>query len=93
MAESRLPKAKFGWSLNPGHLIASDEWVSTPFTAGSEVRLKSGNYMQFDIIIAPRPPYVGANAEDGIVLADEELRAEIAAKFPDMRARFERRRR
>lgn len=93
MAKSRLPKAKFGWSLNPGHLIASDEWVSTPFTAGSEVRLKSGNYMQFDIIIAPRPPYFGANAEDGIVLADEELRAEIAAKFPDMRARFERRRR
>lgn len=93
MAEERLPKAKFGWSLNPGHLIAADEWVSTPFMAGSEVRLKSGNYMQFDIIVAPRPPYFGANAEDGIVLADEALRAEIAEKYPEMWARFERRRR
>lgn len=92
MAETNLPKLKFGWNLNPGHFIASDEWVSTPFMPGSDVRLQSGNYIQFDLIIAPDPPYFGADLEDGVVLADEELKAGIKAKSPDVWARFERRR-
>lgn len=93
LAETHLPKSKFGWNLNPGHFIAADEWVSTPFTPGSDVKLRSGNYIQYDLIIAPEPPYFGADLEDGIVLADEELQASIKAKSPDTWARFERRRR
>lgn len=92
MVETHLPRSKFGWSLNPGHFIAADEWVSTPFMEGSSVRLQSGNYIQYDLIICPKPPYFGANLEDGVVLADEELRAVLKAKFPSVWTRFERRR-
>lgn len=92
MAETLLPKSKFGWNLNPGHFIAADEWVSTPFMPDSDVKLQSGDYLQYDVIIAPDPPYFGADLEDGIVLADDELRAGIRARYPDTWDRFERRR-
>jgi hypothetical protein len=59
---------------------------------GSDVKLQSGNYLQYDVIIAPDLPYFGADLEDGIVLADDELRARIRARYPDTLARFERRR-
>ena len=91
LAETHLPKPRFGWNLNPGHFIAADEWVSTPFMPGSDVTLQSGNYIQYDLIIAPKPPHFGADLEDGIVLADKELQASIKAKSPDTWARFERR--
>ena len=64
-----------------------------PFMPGSDLKLRCGNYIQFDLIIAPYRPYFGADLEDGIVLADEELRAGIKAKSPGAWARFERRRR
>jgi len=48
--------------------------------------------MQFDLIIAPKPPYFGANLEDGIVLADQGLRERIRALSPQTWSRFERRR-
>jgi len=54
--------------------------------------LQSGNYIQLDLIIIPKPPYFGADSEDGIVLADEALRDEIKTKFPDVWSRFVRRR-
>jgi Xaa-Pro aminopeptidase len=92
LAMDRLPKSFYGWELNPGHLIAQDEWVSTPFMPGSKVKLRSGMYMQFDLIIAPKPPYFGANLEDGIVLADQGLRERIRALSPQTWSRFERRR-
>lgn len=92
LAESLLPRETWGWVLNPGHLIASDEWVSTPFTQGSDVVLQSGNYIQLDLIIIPKPPYFGANLEDGIVLADEALRERLKVEFPDVWSRFVRRR-
>lgn len=87
-----LPKSKFGWNLNPGHFIAADEWVSTPFTPGSEVKLQSGNYMQFDLIIIPQAPYFGADFEDGLVLADAGLRQRMQNEYPKAWSRFERRR-
>lgn len=92
MVEEGLPQAYYGWELNPGHLIATDEWVSTPFMSGSSVKLQSGNYIQFDLIISPQAPFFGADAEDGIVIADQELRDEIRALSPEAWARFERRR-
>ena len=92
LAITCLPKPKYGWNLNPGHFIAADEWVSTPFTPGSEVKLQSGNYMQFDLIIAPDAPYFGSDFEDGLVLADEELRNRMKNEYPEAWARFQRRR-
>jgi hypothetical protein len=70
-------------ALNPGHLIHTDEWVSTPFFAGSEITLASGMALQMDIIPVSRGPYCVANAEDGVVLADESLRAELASRHPE----------
>jgi hypothetical protein len=71
-------------ALNPGHLIHTDEWVSTPFFAGSEIPLSSGMALQMDIIPVSRGPFCVANAEDGVVLADESLRAELARQHPEL---------
>jgi hypothetical protein len=71
-------------ALNPGHLIHTDEWVSTPFFAGSPIPLTSGMALQMDIIPVSAGPFCVANAEDGVVLADESLRAELASRHPDV---------
>ena len=86
-----LPKSQYGWQLNPGHLTAAEEWLSSPMEKDSAVVLKSGMILQMDII--PKlAPYGGVNAEDGVALADEALRAEIAERFPETWARMQRRR-
>ena len=86
-----LPKERFGWQLNPGHLTAAEEWLSSPMKPNSRIVLKSGMILQMDII--PKlAPYGGVNAEDGVALADEALRAELAEKFPETWARMQRRR-
>jgi hypothetical protein len=69
-------------ALNPGHLIHTDEWVSTPFYEGSDIPLASGMALQMDIIPVSAGPFCVANAEDGVVLADEALRSELAAQHP-----------
>jgi hypothetical protein len=69
-------------ALNPGHLIHTDEWVSTPFFSGSEIPLSSGMALQMDIIPVSRGPFCVVNAEDGVALADESLRAELASQHP-----------
>jgi len=92
MVRSLFPPEEFGWYLNPGHYIAEEEWVSSPFYENSDLELRSGNYVQFDLIPSPKPPHFGANMEDGVVIADEFLRAELRERHPDVWARFERRR-
>lgn len=47
--------------------------------------------LQMDIIVSV-PGYAGANAEDGILLADEELRKQVAEQYPNMWGRMQRRR-
>jgi hypothetical protein len=47
---------------------------------------------QVDIIPATGTPYFTTNIEDGIVLADAALRAELAEHFPDASARIDARR-
>jgi hypothetical protein len=71
-------------ALNPGHLIHTDEWVSTPFFEGSPVPLASGMALQMDIIPVSAGPFCVANAEDGVALADASLRAELASRYPDV---------
>ena len=83
----------FGIFLNPGHQIHLDEWVNSPITAGSAVELRSGMALQADIIPATGAEYFTTNIEDGIALADAELRDEFVRKYPTAWARIEARRR
>jgi hypothetical protein len=82
----------FGIFLNAGHQISLDEWVNSPVSAGSAVELRSGMYLQVDVIPATGTPYFTTNIEDGVALADATLRDELARRFPAMWARVERRR-
>jgi len=70
--------------LNPGHFIHLDEWPSSPVYAGSSVALTSGMALQLDIIPATGTVYHTSNIEDGIALADEPTRADLAARYPGL---------
>jgi hypothetical protein len=83
----------FGVGLNPGHLIHLDEWLSSPVRRDSEIRLESGMALQVDVIPATGTPYFTTNIEDGIALADAELRAVFAREYPEAWERIRRRRR
>lgn len=82
----------FGLGLNPGHLIHIDEWMHSPIKAGSPIALRSGMAVQMDIIPATGSKWFTTNLEDGIALADAELRAAFAARHPEAWSRIERRR-
>jgi len=79
----RIGDPFFGVGLNPGHLIHLDEWVNSPIYEGSGERLVSGMALQVDVIPATHSPYFTTNIEDGIALADEELRKQFASKYPE----------
>ena len=91
LIEKAAPKAEYGWYLNPGHLTASEEWLSSPFYKNSDIVLKSGMMLQMDIIFSVKG-YAGINAEDGILLADPGLRKQISQEYPELWGRIERRR-
>ena len=82
----------FGIFLNPGHQIHLDEWVSSPIFPGSTIPLRSGMAFQVDIIPATGGPYFTTNIEDGIALADADLRERFADAYPEAWARIEARR-
>ena len=82
----------FGVGLNPGHLIHIDEWMHAPIYPGSNIALKSGMAIQVDVIPATHTPWFTTNIEDGIALADADLRAEFAARYPEAWARITARR-
>jgi hypothetical protein len=82
IVDRRLGDPFFGIFLNPGHQIHLDEWVNSPVTSGSSVELRSGMALQVDVIPATGTEYFTTNIEDGIALADEALRAELAAAYP-----------
>ncbi len=90
--DRRLGDPFFGIGLNPGHQLHLDEWVNSPVWRGSRVELRSGMVMQVDIIPATGTPYFTTNIEDGIALADETLRAVLAAAHPGAWARIQARR-
>ena len=89
--ETVLPKEKYGWSLNPGHLCADEEWLSSPIYQGSSETLKSSMLFQIDIIPSISG-YAGISCESGIALADESLRDEIKKGYPEMWSRVKQRR-
>lgn len=90
--DRRLGDPFFGIFLNPGHLLALDEWVASPVWRGSSVPLRSGMVLQADIIPATGTDHFTTNIEDGIALADEALRDSLATRFPDVWQRIARRR-
>jgi Xaa-Pro aminopeptidase len=91
LIQDRLPFDRFGVYLNPGHLIHLDEWLSSPFYAGSEIPVASGMAIQVDVI-PQSTQYFSTRMEDGIVVADEELRAKLKASVPECYDRCQRRR-
>lgn len=91
LIEAELPRAKYGWSLCPGHLIGEEEWMSSPIYEGSEEELLSGMMLQIDIIPSVKG-YNGVSAESTVLLADEALKSKIRDQYPDMYERMMKRR-
>ncbi|HEX4502908.1 MAG TPA: M24 family metallopeptidase [Scandinavium sp.] len=91
LIESVLPKAEYHWHLNPGHLVADEEWLCSPVSADSDIPLASGMLLQIDIIPS-RAGYAGASIEDTVALADEVLRNQLAADYPQLWTRVQARR-
>lgn len=86
--DGALAGAAFAPALNPGHLIAGDEWTHSPIRPGSEEQIASGMVLQCDIIPTPLPDGTALNCEDTVAVADEQLRAELAAGHPALWARI-----
>ncbi|MDP6112221.1 MAG: aminopeptidase P family N-terminal domain-containing protein [Planctomycetota bacterium] len=82
----------YHFAVNPGHYIHLDEWVNSPFTEGGKVGLRSGMALQMDIIPVSNGPFCYANMEDGVVLADAELRQTLSNRYPAMWERIQSRR-
>ena len=91
LISEKLPFDRFGIFLNPGHLIHLDEWLSSPIYPGSDVPLGSGMAIQVDVIPSS-PTYFSTRMEDGVVLADAELRRNLQILHPDCFARCQKRR-
>lgn len=83
LIEKVLNKEKYGWHLNPGHLSADEEWMSSPIYKNSAETLKSGMIMQIDIIPSV-PGYTGVSAEESVALADAELQSKIQQAYPEL---------
>ncbi len=91
LIEQCVPKSTYGWTLNPGHLTGEEEWLSSPVYPGSDIILESGEMLQMDIILS-RKGCKGANAEDGIVIADASLRKQLKEQYPKVWERMQARR-
>jgi hypothetical protein len=89
----RLLPLGFTLGLNCGHLIGEDEWTSSPVWEGSQLTVVSGMYWQADFFPGAPNAHFGAFAEDGVAIADQALRDELAARYPQMWARVQARRR
>ncbi|MDN0110556.1 M24 family metallopeptidase [Yersinia mollaretii] len=91
LVEAVFPKSQYHWSLNPGHLVADEEWLCSPIYSGSEERISSGMLFQIDIIPSVKG-YAGVSAEECIALADQQLRLDLATHYPEVWQRIEHRR-
>ncbi|WP_413811034.1 hypothetical protein [Streptomyces sp. OE57] len=87
-----LAKSSIRPLLNPGHLQHIDEWLDSPFAAGSPGTIHSGMSLQADIIPVGDTPDLAANCEDALAIADADLRAELAERYPRTWARITARR-
>lgn len=85
------PQETYGWELNPGHLTADEEWLSSPFFEGSDKTVQSGMIFQVDFIPVQEGHH-GVSAESTVAIADADLRKDIQAEYPELWARIETRR-
>ncbi|MEI3606496.1 hypothetical protein SPD48_12385 [Pseudogracilibacillus sp. SE30717A] len=76
-------------ALNPGHLTSVDEWLHTSFKPDSDEKIVSGMAVQCDIIPEPMPDGIVLNCEDTVFIANEQLRDEFAALYPEAWKRIE----
>ena len=91
LIDDLLPFEDFGVFLNPGHLIHYEEWLSSPIYKDSEDEIRSGMYIQVDII--PRSKiYFSSRMEDGVVIADNELQSQLKELYPKVYERCMKRR-
>ena len=79
---------QFGVSLNPGHYIGTEEWSNASTRKGATEPVISGAHLQSDIIASSASPVMAAICEDGLVVADEELRNELRNKYPEVYERI-----
>lgn len=86
-----MAKGNLRPALNPGHLTSSDEWLHTFFQPNSKEKITSGMAIQCDIIPEPMPDGIVLNCEDSVFFADEDLRNQIANKYPEMWKRIQKR--
>lgn len=89
--EEVFPKKDYHWHLNPGHLVADEEWMSSPIYPDSKETLKSGMILQIDIIPSV-DGYTGVSAEECVALADQQLQKSIQQEYPELWARITKRR-
>jgi len=82
---------EYGVVLNPGHYIGGDEWVNSPFFKGASIELEKSVHMQCDIIVSSNNPAMSGICEDSVIMADMELRKQVAQNYPDVWARIVRR--
>lgn len=75
------PQETFGWHLCPGHLVADEEWLASPFFEGSTAKVQSGNLFQVDFIPVQEGHH-GVSCESTVAIADERLRNEIQQNNP-----------
>ncbi|MEA5002638.1 MAG: hypothetical protein VB081_03985 [Christensenella sp.] len=81
-----------GIMLNMGHQIHTNEWINSIFFEGSQQVIRSGMAIQCDIIAGAAQPFMSAHIEDGIIIADEALRAQIKEMAPQAYGRMQNRR-
>ena len=82
MVDKTLGLERFGITLNPGHLTHTDEWTNSPFQKGSNVKICSGMAFQCDYTVTFQKPFMSAHVEDGMIIADQQLRNEIKTISP-----------
>lgn len=77
-------REKFEFLLDPGHQLHFDEFNNTQFIRGNTTQLRSGMMLQCDIIPVMTVPNTYVNIEDGVVLADDQLRTQLQNEYPQM---------
>jgi hypothetical protein len=92
LISEQLPFERFHIFLNAGHLTHLDEWVSSPIYPASQIPLHSGMALQVDVIPSS-PVYFSTRMEDGVALADAQLRKDLERGYPECYARCQQRRR
>jgi hypothetical protein len=87
-----IENERYDVTLNPGHQIHLEEWVNSPYRRELDFQLKSGMALQCDIIAFPGAHYIGVHVEDTVVLADAQLRSNVAVDYPEVWGRIAARR-